>query len=72
MGTKVLTVRLNFPLRVPQSEGVGDPIYQYKGKNLPGNTYSAESCTKEECIWLNKRSTVGISQYTEGGGPSAL
>ena len=62
VGTKVFGYVAKFPTggtNIPNTEGI-----------VSNNPYSAEFCTKEECLWLHKRSTVGTADIQKVVGPA--
>ena len=46
----------------------GESIYQCMGKDLPNNSYSAESYNKGKCLRLHKRSTQRTANIQEMTG----
>ena len=58
-------------MEVPQSEGITQYTSTWE-RLVPNNPYSGESCSKGECLWLHKRSTVRTSRYGEGSRSSDL
>lgn len=65
VGTKVIDCEIEFPTGGPTESGVWLNTTHTRERIMPNNPYSAEPCTKGECLWLHCENQSICKRLTE-------